>query len=913
MPAANFQSVNADGWSNTYASPPTFAPNVTPESFTVSRQGFDITGAAITVAEDMICTQRIRQPYPSQASLTTNLVAMSDYVYSTDTISGVTNNSTEISPKPITNWALTDHRVVGNTVHLEVVGFHRNARDREEIACVEFSATDGTTTVTQKVSTSIILGHPGDQFPVIGYACDLNISTLANPATVTCNAKVYPWIGGPAAVADSAASSVAREFSPRVYLRNTTLAANPVYVYVNATTGNDTTGAVSTTAATAEAAPCLTIAGAINRLHGVNTSVDGCIIRLMAGTHVFATTAIVATRTQSVGELIITRDPNTTRAAAIVQYSSVRPRLGAAGGWLRYSDVSIQRTSTGTTQGETASILKLTFESVNYDNGTNNATALSNSDAQWLGVVFSNVVGCNSFTGASTRENRMYRGVIATLSQATTLEGWFVVGSLLTTAGSLSFGTRSASGAIVAFNKFSSAPVASTFSVGSSSDVIGAAFVQNIVEYVSATSNTSLFLCADAATGNTQHVVIHSNTFTGFYNNGRSNLFYDEGATPRTNKLHSVRGNIHVQVNTKGDVFVTNGARVGNWAYLYGVGCEAEFSQFIDAGNGGLGTSFAQAYAGLAANLGTSPTARNDPLFVSNQGTTSGPMAGAGGGNYALQAGSPCAAKVKRPPLRFDMAGATRSATLATIGAYEIVVSNIVGTASGTIGFTGAAQGAAPALGASSGGVAITGAAQGIARADAQAAGAVAFTGAASGVSIVVGAAAGSIAFAGASAGAANVNGAASGTLPLTGAAAAITGAASIGAASGLVALSGMAAGLAPATGAGAGAISLTGQSQGIAPAAAMVAGVISFAGSGQAAALARGASTGALAFAGVSLGMTIIVGSASGAVNFTGTARAGAVTAGAIAMFRVPAFWALHTTTAAWRIYNIPAQWRAA
>lgn len=670
--AALFQSVNADGWSNTYASPPTFAPDVTPEYFTVSRQGFDVTGAAVTVSEDLINTQRIRQPYPSQASLTTNQVAMSDYIYSTDTIAGVTNNSAEVSPKPIANWARPDdHMVVSNTVHLEVVAFHRNARAREEIACVIFRATDGTTTVTQTVSTSTILGHAGDLNPVIGYACDLDISTLANPATVTCNAKVYPWIGGAAAVVDSADSAVAREFSPRVYLRNTSLAAAPVYAYVSATTGNDTTGVVSTTAALAEAAPCLTIAGAINRIHAVNASQDGCIIRLMAGTHVFSTTAIIATRTQTVGELIITRDPNATRANAIMQFGTTgaRARIGAAGGWLRFKDISITRTGTLTILGEAASALRMTMESVIFDNASNNATMLSNSDAIWLGVALSNIAA--SFVGASTREHRMWRGCSMTGSLTIAPEGWLILGCNLTTILTPAFGSRSASGCINAFNRFISMPAASAFSMALTADVANAAFVQNVVEYISATSNPSMGVSNDAATGNTQHIVIHNNTFAGFFNNGRANLFYDEGATARTNKLHSVRGNIHVQLNTKGDVFVTNGARVGNWAYLYGVGCEAEFSQFIDANSGGIGTSFAQAFPGVAANIGTSASVRNDPLFTSYAGTTSGPSAGAGGGNYAVQAGSPCKAKVKHPALRFDMAGATRSATLATIGAYE--------------------------------------------------------------------------------------------------------------------------------------------------------------------------------------------------------------------------------------------------
>ena len=112
---------------------------------------------------------------------------------------------------------------------------------------------------------------------------------------------------------------------------------------------------------------------------------------------------------------------------------------------------------------------------------------------------------------------------------------------------------------------------------------------------------------------------MHHNTIAGFHNTGRCNLFYDEGPTARTNKLHSFIGNIHVAINTKGDVFrganeagADASSRLGNWAYLYGVGCRGEFSQFIDASSGGIGTSFAQDYPGLDASIGTSATTRNE-------------------------------------------------------------------------------------------------------------------------------------------------------------------------------------------------------------------------------------------------------------------------------------------------------------
>lgn len=110
----------------------------------------------------------------------------------------------------------------------------------------------------------------------------------------------------------------------------------------------------------------------------------------------------------------------------------------------------------------------------------------------------------------------------------------------------------------------------------------------------------------------------------------------------------------------------------GNWAYRYGVGCQAEFSQFIDATSGGIGSAFAQAYPGLAAKIGTSATVRQDPLYTAAAATTSGPTAGAGNGTYPAAGGRAGQGHGgARPSLRFDLAGATRSATAASAGAYE--------------------------------------------------------------------------------------------------------------------------------------------------------------------------------------------------------------------------------------------------
>jgi len=62
---------------------------------------------------------------------------------------------------------------------------------------------------------------------------------------------------------------------------------------------------------------------------------------------------------------------------------------------------------------------------------------------------------------------------------------------------------------------------------------------------------------------------------------------------------------------------------------------------------------------------------RNDPLFVSYQATVNASTAGAGGGDYRLQAGSPARGRVSRRGLAFDLAGAARPTSgLDACGAY---------------------------------------------------------------------------------------------------------------------------------------------------------------------------------------------------------------------------------------------------
>jgi hypothetical protein len=676
-PALPITSVNANGWSVVYPSPPTeFAPDVTPETFSVSRAGYTTAGATTTYSESMTLTKRVRQAFPNQASLTASDVAINDYLYSTDSVSGATNNSTETSPKPIANWEMFDRTVVGNTLNLEVACFHRNARSREQVACVEFRVSDGTTEITQVVNTSSVsTRYSSIGQKVIVYAASIDVSTLANPATLTVNAKVFPWVGGVGSVLDSADNSLARELSPRFFRRDTALLASPRVAYVRtaANGGNDGTGVVSTTPATASANPFATVLAAINAHHTAG-GLDGAIIYIgNDGGTPFVLGSTAGTRTQSAAEIIITRETSVARANARVSFGAAafRPRFGAAGGWLRFNDVGVVRDGTNTIQGEAASRLDVVFDDVDFVGNSHNAAVVSSTGTVWYGGVNASSLGGAMFTSFTGQATRCIRN--CTIPSPTGIEGFNCIGNTITNqSAAVLYTASSQSGSICAFNRiqgFGSANGA--INIAASAAATGAAIVQNVFEYTSATSGPAIRISADSATGDTTHVVLHHNTFAGFYNNGRGNIFYDDGPTARTNKLQSCKGNIHVAINTKSDVFQASGTRIGNWAFENGVGCEGEFSQFIDADLGGVGSGFAQDYPGLRASIGTSSTVRNDPLFIDDEATSAGPLAGLGGGNYRLGSGSPADNRVS-PVLRFDLDGNARSASLATSGAYEL-------------------------------------------------------------------------------------------------------------------------------------------------------------------------------------------------------------------------------------------------
>lgn len=683
--AVPFASVNADGWSVEYSTTPGSTNPL--DSIAVSQAGFDDTGATTTVSETLTATQRVRQVYPNQASLSSNRVALSSELISTTTISGVTNNSTLVSPKPIVNWVMTSRVLVGDTVRVGVTGNHWAARSGRPFRAVVFTATDGTTTVTSTVTTmSVSTTGAGDVNAVLAYETDLNISTLANPADITINAKVYPWIGVEASVHDSSLNSGHREFSPRLFRRDTAKLAAPNVVYV-ATGGVDATGYVGTDPVAAAAAPCLTYTGAINRARealGITSgSLDNLEIRLTEGTWSLSASATANTTNFCV---TVTRAPGAIKANTILNFGTSNFQANVT--YLRFKGLNIVRT--GAFYLHNGSTGFCVIEDCTFNtNGSTGAIAQTGPQFFWNGVVCPAAMA--NILGPSTYSHAMIRGVDSQTSMGF-FQGFLVAGSKFV-GGSYSATGFSEDNSIIQFCSFRNTPSANA-TVSISGTVTGFSFSQNLIEVIHTTTSTpALRPSSDGNTNNLTHVLMDNITLAaGHMQAGRINGWYDETAlTYRTHTFCRMRNPIVGSIYTKGDVFLgTNGngtpdptdapLHTGNWAQLYAVGFKNVHSLFVQTGTNSLGAGEGQAYGGVGSLIATTQTTPQFSLAAgvnftdwkattTNSGTGAA-VAGAGGGDYTLPSGSAFLGKVAAADevFPYDLAGVARSR--GAVGAY---------------------------------------------------------------------------------------------------------------------------------------------------------------------------------------------------------------------------------------------------
>lgn len=736
----NVTAINADGASAQYTSPPAGNPAASPPTYgfdivnnrknvVLSRPGYTMAGATTTYTEALGILTRGRDIYPNQAQYLANTVFMTDYAYISDSCAGVTNNSTQVSPKPISGWITQDRQTIGNSIGagtvspVETWAAQRNGRNGQFIACAIYKITDSaSTSKTYLVNSPSATSRTGDQgdtdcwpVPALNLATEGFVTGLLK---IDC--KHIPWIG-PADgsnINDSSANGTnPKDFTTRFYNYDNSRYTNPPICYVDAVSG--TSGGVwSTNDATAKATPFDTAArardaalpsGAYHTTTG--GYLDGCIFKGVGTQHFpYEFPANDATVLRIAGP-IFTRGSSTSRASCVWQiddthnflldgnYSTIGLNAALVEPAISVTDCTVQRGGTAGSQlSRTAgyNTCAYYFSDINFDNATSNIELLAISGAFGANASFVNMTVTNfgakrTFAAANDIANPLvgrfdlFRGVVAT---GGTFQQGTMVCSKITEGGPFSRGTGYAWSNIIISGNWFINPVPGTATGGfistgtGSAATIGLAVVQNKVEFTSATQDTVAGYFNDGTTANATHVIIGHNSCTGWTNYGRYNMFYDETVgTVHTSKLHLFIGEIPVQVNSKGDWYVGDPAghnnaadapsHIGNRAFLHGTACYGIMCQYLAANGGGLGTTFTQLHGGLGSKFSTSAT-RQDPLYAVDHGTTGSPTAGTeAGSDMHIPLNSPAAGIVPFGVMTHDFDGNVRRAVNDDAGAYK--------------------------------------------------------------------------------------------------------------------------------------------------------------------------------------------------------------------------------------------------
>lgn len=680
------------------------------EPFDVDREGYNALAQATTHRDRAYVTRKVRQPAPnaSSANLSPTTYALSNYVLDGNTLfGGATNNSSEISPKPIAKIVTLARDVIGNTIGgtthpVEVIAGQWFARSRREVAAVKYIFSDGSNpNVEVVVSSTQISTNPYDRTSVTVFnPPDTDLSSL-NDGKIAMDVEVYPWVGGAASVQKTVDWSNYWEFTTQYFLKNPTLLANRPVCWVGAGgTAGGTVGSGGTTAANATAAEANKFgtpkqaADAAAAALTTGTKADGLIIYFDDGTYDMANWS--ASYPQMLAVITLKRSPTSTNRASVILRtgaSTWNPNItgslisGISRGCVRFEDITHFRNGA---QAIISGTPELQLVNCAHDNNGQTSSILVSSSAMLF---------INGLTPLATGNQRM---AAQTTPRICLIRGWngdaqgnferlCIVGSeMLSTSALDNVASLLPKNHVIGYNKFFRI-AGTSFWNNQGGDHDGMLSIGNVYEYTSTSSGHSMSMNNDSANYDAHHVISHNDTFVGWEARGRVNFCYDEGTAEkaRTSRFCGYVAPILVSVYTKGDRFryenesgtggtVDGPTRLGNWAVLYGVGWRACWVQF--RGNGALNTSNeTQAFPGIEITVGnqgdpgvtwnnSSTSVRHDPLFVDNKGcksvfeatgagSSTTANVGAGEGDYRLQSTSPAKELVTNPIREFTTDG----------------------------------------------------------------------------------------------------------------------------------------------------------------------------------------------------------------------------------------------------------------
>ena len=629
--------VSADGWQATWPSPPA---DVSSGQALVTRSGFDASGAETTFDEVVAITARVREP--GVATPTADVVALSDYIYAGETISGVTNSSSRPHPHAQFAWLVPDRQEVGagqDSITLRIAVAHRHARNGQPVAGVRFLVRDHLGAEASIVVTNCLpMPYGASGYTACVYEGTVDITTLssdgARDVTFTIDAEFLPWIGRAHRISEIAVAKTAAENSILTFGNNRNNWRRTVYAYVDPLAGGG--AAVSTDPALAASTPYATAKAAAKGLrdwHAANTgrgAIDGAVMRLVEGTHThsvwdnrvcdnYAMTLEGAPGSNP--DLVIYQDAGSNTDRSFPSKIHVRNLT-----LKKTSAVGVRMLDSGGTNPE---LTYLALQNVRIDDGgfapTGNwiwrygASYMEDCTQDSALVAANKVVGCRgNFLAASTVAcvaSRIPNGQIAP-NTAARADGLFVGWSFISA-------NR---------NDYLQA-----LTINYTTTNLGIGMVGNVFEvFGSGGSGPAFLINGDGNTDSSENITLIGNTFLG----GRANISYtDAGGATRRDHLTVMRFNVFYERNTKaGDFFGyqssgTDPARVGNWNIRYEVSAHGNTILKGESRDNGDTAFYPLSWLGDIASSGTQAGTDITPLGVSFANDQSG-ADGQGNGDY---------------------------------------------------------------------------------------------------------------------------------------------------------------------------------------------------------------------------------------------------------------------------------------
>jgi hypothetical protein len=587
-------------------------------TISVQDPGYDTAGNATTVSRTITGVAHVRRQYPNGASKMistsggdlTILVSLDDWIYSATNIisatlasgfypssvagsaGSVSNQSVESYPKPLFGWNQPQMERSSATFLVEGYAAHRHMRNGQQVACIKYTATDGTnssptvTAAAPALSARTTVGNIPEVFKGT-----LDTSTLTQAAACTVNAQVFPWIGNSSAVLNLATDGIAWPTAvPQTLLKFTcdrTGGYGGAFAYVNGVGGAPVTSA---TPAVASASPYATVADALDGIKAFNNAnkghndLGGGVVRLKDNAGLALTHTLDRDGPYSPGTTwcYIERDPAAT-AAVTLTASGLRQMsdmLSWGGNGLIVAPTSGQYTFSGNLG--TTELVDIHDITLDTTGGTNRLSLHARRWLRNITITGSVQMDFSGFGGGSTYNVHLASGVVATVANNPTNFGaQMMLGNTLpgTIVGVL--GGEGSDGTIIANNKLLSIFMENLSAVTFSR---GYWALQNVIETNVA---QALKVFADG-----DHTTITN--FGQAYNvacGERSSHFYNDDAASKVVpngliKKGTSRFNIFDNINIKGDTFNSGAGSVGPWAMMYGVSNVGDVSLFGQVGRG---------------------------------------------------------------------------------------------------------------------------------------------------------------------------------------------------------------------------------------------------------------------------------------------------------------------------------------